>query len=172
MRPSRARSVRPIRGATRRRKAPVAPPSFGYSIQVACPATWCGIISSFPASLRLATIASPGAARRAGNGRPRADPSRRALPLLRGGRRTALASGLITRLIGRGLSPLYSIVDQAAGEPCSRADAGAKPGIPGDGANDRAASGADRRPGKSALLRRVHVRAARERDRAYGRRKD
>ena len=78
MRPSRARSVRPIRGATRRRKAPVAPLSFGYSIQVACPATWCGIISSFPASLRLATIASPGAARRAGNGRPRADPPRSA----------------------------------------------------------------------------------------------
>src|SRR5271168_179914 len=76
MRPSRARSVRPIRGATRRRKAPVAPSSFGYSIQVACLAIWYGIISSSPASPRPAITASPGAARRAGNGRPRADPGK------------------------------------------------------------------------------------------------
>ena len=86
MRPSRARSVRPIRGATRRRKAPVAPPSFGYSIQVACLAIWYGIISSSPASPLLAITASPGAARRAGNGRPRADPPRSAVPFGAGNR--------------------------------------------------------------------------------------
>jgi hypothetical protein len=57
-----------------------------------------------------------------------------------GGRGLASASGLMTRLIGGGLSLFDLIVDKAAGEPCSRADAGAKPGIPGDGANDRAAS--------------------------------
>jgi hypothetical protein len=74
-------------------------------------------------------------------------------------RRTALASGLITRLIGRGLSPLYLIVDKAAGEPCSRADAGAKPGIPAMAPMIAPPSGADRRPGKSALLRRVRPRS-------------
>ena len=69
----RARSASLVRGAIRRRKAPVAPRYFGCSAQAGWPAIWYGIISC-PGSLRLAITALPGAALRLGNGRSRADP--------------------------------------------------------------------------------------------------
>src|SRR5215469_14186520 len=69
---SRARSASPIRGAIRRRKTPVARQYCGYSAQEACLATWCAIASSQRGG-GLATIGSPGVARRPENGRSRAE---------------------------------------------------------------------------------------------------
>jgi hypothetical protein len=48
----------------------------GSCAQVARPATWCGIISLSPDGDRVTITASPGAARRLGNGGSRADPPR------------------------------------------------------------------------------------------------
>src|SRR5690348_1314040 len=78
MRSSRARSASPTRGVIRRRRARAPPRYFGCSARVAWLATWFAITLSQEGH-RLATTASPGAARRTENGRSRADPAARRL---------------------------------------------------------------------------------------------
>jgi hypothetical protein len=97
-------------------------------------------------------------------------PMTRFVELLRRVRRRAAASGLEAGLIGRSLSPFDLIVYEAAGQTGGGADAGAEPGVAGDGADDRAATGADRRARQGALLSRGHVRATGQRHRGYRRR--
>jgi hypothetical protein len=55
---------------------------------------------------------------------------------------------------------LHLIVDETPGEARDRADAGAEPGIARNGADDCAASRADRGTGQRPLLACGHIRAA------------
>src|SRR3984893_11597254 len=112
MRSSRARSASPTRGVIQRPKARAPQPYFGCSTRVAWLVTWCATRLS-PEGHRLATTASPGAARRPENGRSKADGPNVALPY------PGELSGLDNR--------------QGSGKFCSYTDADSKPGGTGDG---------------------------------------